>query len=236
MSDSARKNTDEPAREKTLREARTPREGAWLASRSLLLFSVLAVGLLALIHHAAAPSIAKAEAEQKLRLLQQILPPDRYDNNLLTDIVEVDFPESFSSDEADIIWRARRGERVIATIIPATSHEGYSGDIHMLIGVYRDGTVAGVRITNHRETPGLGDGIEIARSNWIRQFDGKSLNNPTAEYWAVRKDGGTFDQLTGATITPRAVTQAIRQVLQFHADNHNRLYQATALPPSEVTP
>lgn len=224
MSDNSSVDKAEKPNEQPLPEARTPREGAWFASRSLLLFSVLAVGLLALIYQAAAPRIAKAEAAEQLRLLQQILPSQSYDNDLLAEILEIELPEQFSTPGLDTIWRARQGAKTTAVIIPATSRDGYSGNIDMLVGVYDDGRIAGVRITQHRETPGLGDAIDIERSNWIRQFDSTSLRAPEQRLWSVRKDGGAFDQLTGATITPRAVTKTIRQVLEFHAENLIRLY------------
>ncbi len=209
-----------------------PRQGAWLASRALLVFSMIAVGLLSLIYQFASPRIAQAEAEQQLKVLQQILPAASFDNNLLENTLTLDLPGEISATGPDTIWVARQQGNPVAVILPVLSREGYSGDIHMLVGIRRDGTLAGVRVTNHRETPGLGDAIDVQKSSWIRQFDGKSLGAPAPEAWKVRKDGGAFDQLTGATITPRAVVKAVRGALDYHAAHHDQLY-AIAPPPQE---
>ncbi len=213
-------------------EALLPRQGAWLASRTLLMFSLVAVGLLSLIHQFAAPRIAAAEAAQQLKVLQQILPAASHDNNLLEDTLTLELPAAISAPGADTIWVARRQGRPVAMILPVLSREGYSGDIHLLVGIQRDGRLAGVRVSNHRETPGLGDAIEAGKSDWIRQFDGTSLSAPDKAAWKVRKDGGAFDQLTGATITPRAVVVAVRGALEFHTAHHAELY-APRLPSQE---
>jgi len=205
-------------------EVLLPRQGAWLASRTLLMFSLVAVGLLSLIHQFAAPRIAAAEAAQQLKVLQQILPPASHDNNLLEDTLALELPAAISPPGVDTVWVARQQEHPVAVILPVLSREGYSGDIHLLVGIHRDGRLAGVRVSNHRETPGLGDAIEAQKSDWIRQFDGKSLAAPAASAWKVRKDGGVFDQLTGATITPRAVVAAVRSALEFHTTHHAALY------------
>jgi len=105
--------------------------------------------------------------------------------------------------------------RPSAVILQAIAPDGYSGAIHLLVGIHADGRVAGVRVIGHRETPGLGDKIELAKSPWIRSFDGKSLTNPAADGWAVKKDRGEFDQFAGATITPRAVVGAVHRALQY---------------------
>ena len=95
------------------------------------------------------------------------------------------------------------------------SREGYSGPINLLVAVNVDGTLSGVRVVSHKETPGLGDKIETNKDDWILGFVGKSLSNPSEALWKVRKDGGEFDQFTGATITPRAVVNAVREVLKY---------------------
>ncbi len=207
-----------------------PRQGAWLASRALLVFSLVAVGLLSLIYQLAAPRIAQAEAALQLKVLQQILPAASHDNNLLEDTLSVELPAEISPPGADTVWVARMQGEPVAVILPVLSREGYSGDIQLLVGIRRDGRLAGVRVTNHRETPGLGDAIDVQKSSWIRQFDDKSLTAPASEAWKVRKDGGAFDQLTGATITPRAVVKAVRGALEYHATHQDQLYAAT--PPS----
>lgn len=222
--------SDEGAVDSGPRTAHTLRAGAWYASRSLLAFSAVAVALLAAVYQVAQPRIEAAEAAQQLRVLQQILPADSFDNALLDDTIEVELPLTLSRPGADTVWRARRGGRPVAVILPVTTRDGYSGDIDLLVGIHRDGRVAAVRVVAHRETPGLGDAIEIARSTWIEQFNGRALGDPPDTQWRVRKDGGAFDQLTGATITPRAVVAAVREALAYHAQAHERLYTAIDTP------
>jgi electron transport complex protein RnfG len=123
------------------------------------------------------------------------------------------------------IFRARRDGEVIAVILPAYAPDGYSGGIEMVVGVNRDGSIAGVRVLEHRETPGLGDAVDYRKSNWVDDFRGKALGKPPADGWAVRKDGGIFDQFTGATITPRAVIDATRRTLEYVQAEHARLFE-----------
>ena len=109
-------------------------------------------------------------------------------------------------------------------IVPAIAHDGYSGDISMIVGVKRDGSIAGVRVLLHKETPGLGDKIELKKHQWILNFNGKTLTVPVIEEWKVKKDGGVFDQFAGATITPRAVVGQVKRVLEFVAANEQSLF------------
>ena len=117
-----------------------------------------------------------------------------------------------------------------AVILQVTAPDGYSGAIHLLVGIKAGGQLAGVRVLRHKETPGLGDKIELSKSPWVKSFDNKSLANPGADGWAVKKDGGKFDQFAGATITPRAVVKAVHQALQYF-DQH----QAELLAPSATS-
>ena len=117
---------------------------------------------------------------------------------------------------------------VVGVILPATARDGYSGDIRLLVGVDKAGKLAGVRVLNHRETPGLGDKIELKKSDWVLSFNGRSLQDPTPENWAVTKDGGEFDAFTGATVTPRAVVESVRDTLRFTDENNADLFEVTA--------
>jgi electron transport complex protein RnfG len=114
---------------------------------------------------------------------------------------------------------------VVGVILPATARDGYSGDIELLVGVTADGEIAGARVVSHKETPGLGDGIDTKKSPWIMSFDGTSLVSPSQPDWGVKKDGGAFDQFTGATVTPRAVVAAIRRTLEYQALHRDRLFE-----------
>lgn len=127
-------------------------------------------------------------------------------------------------------WRARRANEPVAVVLQFNAVKGYNGDIRLLAGINADGTLRGVRVVSHKETPGLGDGIEIEKSDWIRDFVGKSLADPQSEKWSVSRDGGDFDQFTGATITPRAVVDAVRMALEFFEANREILF---GTPPDE---
>jgi electron transport complex protein RnfG len=160
-----------------------------------------------------------------LRQLGQVLPPGEYDNSLHDDFILIEDPEHFRGDGIVRVYRARRQDRPVAVIMNLVAPDGYNGDIRLLAGIYRDGTISGVRVTAHRETPGLGDPIEHQRSDWILGFDGRSLSDPGPEGWAVRRDGGEFDQFTGATITPRAVVEAVERALEYHRLHADELYR-----------
>jgi electron transport complex protein RnfG len=170
-----------------------------------------------------------AERRAAEKALFDIIPAERIDNDLLLDTIaipELSWAELGLKDGGNI-HVARRHQEVIAVIIPTVAADGYSGDIRMIAGVNSDGSVAGVRVLKHIETPGLGDKVDIKKSNWIKSFDNKSLVQPKRDDWKVKKDGGEFDQFTGATITPRAVVQQVRKVLEYVERNQTLLFGAT---------
>ena len=166
--------------------------------------------------------VRRAEARQLL----EIFPPETHDNNIVDDGFELvaDTP-LLGIREARQGYRVRRDDRVIGVILPATARDGYSGDIRALVGVRDDGTVAGVRVVAHRETPGLGDKVDLRKSDWILGFDNRSLSQPDLSGWNVEKDGGVFDQFTGATVTPRAVILATRRALEYARLNAETLFE-----------
>jgi len=116
----------------------------------------------------------------------------------------------------------------IAIALETIAPNGYNGNIHLLVGLHADGTVSGVRTLAHQETPGLGDKVEIIKDNWILSFSGKSLDSHTDQRWQVKKDGGQFDQFTGATITPRAVVQAVKNTIIYFERNKQQLFTESA--------
>ena len=144
---------------------------------------------------------------------------------MLDDFVRVDNQTLLNLRDEKKAYIARMQGKYISVIIPATAPDGYTGDIDLIVGINIDGTIAGVRVLNHRETPGLGDKVEKKKSDWVDGFIGHSLQNTSEEQWAVKRDGGIFDQFTGATITPRAVTAAVKRALEYFEAN-----QATLLP------
>jgi len=166
--------------------------------------------------------VRRAEARQLL----EIFPPETHDNDIVDDGFELvaDTP-LLGIREARQGYRVRRDDRVIGVILPATARDGYSGDIRALVGVRDDGTVAGVRVVAHRETPGLGDKVDLRKSDWILGFDNRSLSQPDLSGWNVEKDGGVFDQFTGATVTPRAVIVATRRALEYARLNAEMLFE-----------
>lgn len=190
----------------------------------LALFAVVVVGLVAASYELSKERIAANEKAAMLRKLNAVVKPDEYDNEIFTDVMELVEPEVLGSDGPQPVYRARRDGKPVAVVISTVAPDGYSGDIHMLVGIYHDGSVAGVRVVKHLETPGLGDGIEADRSDWILDFNSRSLADPTPENWKVKKDGGVFDQFTGATITPRAVVGAVRRALVYYAEHRDELY------------
>lgn len=193
--------------------------GASIGKNSLLLatFALVAAGVLAGTYQLTRDKIAEAERLAAQQALFEIVPRQSHTNDLLQDTIPVP-PEAWEPlglKSGGEIHLARKDGKVIAAIIPAVAPDGYSGAIRMLVGVKRDGSVAGVRVLSHNETPGLGDKVDLKKSNWILTFAGKSLGQPPTEDWQVKKDGGVFDQFTGATITPRAVVNQVRRALKF---------------------
>lgn len=172
--------------------------------------------------------IAAQRRAAEARAYSEILPPSRYDNALLDDVRPVDDRELLGLEQPGKILVARRGGQVQAVIVPATAPDGYGGAIGLIVGINADGSVAGVRVVSHKETPGLGDRIDARKSRWIEGFAGRSLGDPAAALWAVKKDGGVFDQFTGATITPRAVTAAVKRTLQYFEANRAALLAPAA--------
>ena len=182
---------------------------------TLGVFAMLGAGLVAVTYQYTHERIAKNEQDRLLRSMREVLPSMEYDNDVLEDTVLVEAPGIGDADDMVTVYRARKAGLPVAVVMKVTAPDGYSGAIRLLVGIDTDGKLTGVRVVTHRETPGLGDGIDIARSQWISGFDGKSLDSPPLESWAVKRDGGEFDQFTGATITPRAVVNAVRNALLY---------------------
>jgi electron transport complex protein RnfG len=190
----------------------------------LWLFAVAGTTLVALTEYSTSETIAENERQVLLRNLYALLPRDRLDNDIATDTLELSAATLLGTDENSTAYRARLGGEPVAAIFNSVAPDGYNGKIHLLVGVYIDGSLAGVRVVKHAETPGLGDAIEIRKSPWIDVFAGKSLTNPSQDRWRVKRDGGDFDQFTGATITPRAVVAAVRNTLLYYRQNADMIF------------
>lgn len=201
----------------------------------LLLFAVLGTGLVAFTFDNTRGIIEANARAALLQNLHELVPPERHDNDLVNDTVAVRDTNLLGTDEPVTVYRARRNGQPTAAIFAPVAPDGYSGDIKLLVAINVDGTLAGVRVTAHRETPGLGDGIEASRSDWIRKFTGRSLADPDEKRWAVKKDGGEFDQFTGATITPRAVVKAVKKALIYFKHNRQTVFADAQPPAAEAT-
>ncbi len=194
----------------------------------LLAFAVAGTAFLAYTHFRTNPIITASEERAKLRLLSEVLGPVAFDNDLLRDAIELPPNAELGTLNPAPAYRARRGGEVAAVVLQAVAPDGYSGRIRLLVGIRADGELTGVRVVSHQETPGLGDYVDVARSEWIRIFEGKSLAAPAGGGWRVRKDGGEFDYVVGATVTPRAVIKAVRKALQYYEQNRGRLLEEPA--------
>ena len=190
----------------------------------LSLFAVIGTAMVAITHESTKDRIAQVERENLLRKLHAVVPADQHDNDLFADRTLVSEPKLLGSDKPHVIYRARFKGRPVGIILTPIAPDGYSGDIKLLLGLNYEGVITGVRVLDHKETPGLGDAIDERRSPWIFSFNGKSLTDPMPEKWKVQRDGGAFDQFTGATVTPRAIVKAIHKALQYYRDNRDYLY------------
>jgi electron transport complex protein RnfG len=206
---------------------------------TMVIFALIGTALLAYIFNITREPIEKSEAEARMALFRQILPDEHYygnakskddkqhadDDNLLENVVEIAPNDLLGNKTPSKAYIAKQDHKFAAVILEAIAHDGYSGDIKLLIAIRADGTVSGVRVLTHKETPGLGDYIDIAHGNWIKLFDNESFEKTPAEQWKVKKDGGKFDYMVGATITPRAVVKAVAKALQFYEQNQHELQQ-----------
>lgn len=193
---------------------------------TLALFAAGSTGLTAAINMMTKTTIDEQAALQQKVLFDQVIPADRYNNNLQNSCFVVNSPELGKGTHH--VYIARMDDTPVAAILEATAPDGYSGAIRLLVGADFNGTVLGTRVTEHHETPGLGDKIELRLSDWITHFAGKSIGGENDAHWAVKKDGGDFDQFTGATITPRAVVNAVKRAGLYAQTLPAQLPQLTA--------
>ncbi len=182
---------------------------------ALLAFAVAGAFLLSGTQILTAPIINASEEKARNAMIAEVLPPGSFDNDLQQSRITLPPSDALGSKSPSNAYQARKGGKTVGVVFESIAPDGYSGNIYLLVGVMADGSLAGVRVTDDKETPGLGDYIELAKSNWIKQFDGKSLSDPTPDNWKVKKDGGVFAYYAGATISPRAVVKAVKLTLQY---------------------
>ena len=195
----------------------------------LFLFTIGFTAVLAGVYLLTKPAIDASAVLKKMSSIGEVLPPGSYDNDLLKDTLALPPTPALGLDDSSTVYRARQGGRPAALVIEAVASDGYSGKIRLLVGARADGSLSGVRVTEHKETPGLGDYIDPAKDKnkahpWIAQFDGKSLATLPARDWKVKKDGGQFDSVAGATISPRAVIKAVHKALEYVGQHRDELY------------
>ncbi|HEX8979917.1 MAG TPA: electron transport complex subunit RsxG [Parasulfuritortus sp.] len=190
---------------------------------SLLGFAIVGAVLLAGTNDMTRPSIEKSERDAKIRLIAQVLPAGSYDNDLVKSARPLPADPLLGLKQPGELYLATLAGKTTAVVLEAIAPDGYAGEIKLLVGIRPDGVLTGVRVTAQSETPGLGDYIDAAKSNWIHNFDGKSLDNPTPDGWKVKKDGGKFDYMAGATISPRAVVKAVKKALEYFAQHKAEL-------------
>ena len=193
---------------------------AWRAVASLAAFAAVAGLVVGLTWDATRDRIAANEAERVLAELTAVLPPALYDNEPHRDTRLM----VIGTGPAQPVYRARRQGRPTAAVISVEASDGYVGPIRLLVGIDVEGRVLGVRVTSHTETPGIGDAIDSRRSDWIRQFDGRSLDAPAGEQWQLSRDGGNFDAITGATVSSRAVVGATRRALELMRTQRDEIF------------
>ncbi|OEJ66288.1 electron transporter RnfG [Magnetovibrio blakemorei] len=198
---------------------------------TLTIFATVAAGLLTIGDIQTRPAIAQRLAEDLNAILSQVVPPELHDNALSKDVLIL----KSATGKPVTVYRARKGDEIIGFAYSVTGQGGYAGPVELVMGVNAQGQVLGVRVLSHAETPGLGDKIELQKSDWILSFTGLSFANLPRGKWAVKKDGGTFDQFSGATITPRAVVKAVKDGLDFFAANQITLFAKTLQSTSSGT-
>lgn len=206
---------------------------------TMIVFAFVGTALLAYIFEITRAPIEASEKEARLALFKQILPESAHDNDLLKDTVQIAPNELLGNalpSEANV---AKLNNKIAGVILEAIAHDGYSGDIKLLIAIRADGSISGVRVLAHKETPGLGDYIDVLHSNWIKLFNDESLSKTAAKQiieteWHVKKDGGKFDYMVGATITPRAVVKAVFKALQFFEANKQTLFVSSTKVPNTL--
>jgi electron transport complex protein RnfG len=197
------------------------------------LFAIIGTAMVAFIHDATAERIAANHRAFLLKSLHILVPPEQHDNDLFTDFITVTNKDLLGTDKPVRVYRARQEKQPVAAIINTIAPDGYSGSIELLVAIRYDGTLAGVRVVKHKETPGLGDAIEASKSDWVLGFNNRSLTDPEKKGWGVKRDGGIFDQFTGATISPRAIVNAVYRSLLYFDAHKDELFDKPSMPIEE---
>ncbi|MDO8351438.1 MAG: electron transport complex subunit RsxG [Gallionella sp.] len=208
---------------------RTMAQASFHAALNLLFFAVLATLVLASTYYLTRDNIAGSVEKEKLKLIAQVVPPHLYDNAIVQDTLQLPPSELLGTDDISIAYLARLKSVPSAVVLQVIAPDGYSGKIALIVAIRSNGEISGVRVVAHRETPGLGDYIELPKGPWIKGFDGLSLAKRRNADWKVKKDGGQFDYMAGATITPRAVVKAVHKAARYF-EQHRTVLLAPVAP------
>jgi len=199
-------------------------------SQILAIFAIVCTAIVGLVNELTKDRIKAQEQLQLLNTLHSIIEPSRYNNDITQDCVSLSSPllggsksSTTSNKPNQTAYIARNNANPVAIAMTSTAPDGYNGNIELIVAINMDDSISGVRVLKHQETPGLGDKIELRKSDWILSFNDKKILSEKDSRWAVAKDGGMFDQFTGATITPRAIVKAVRKTLLYFKDNKNSL-------------
>ncbi|PKO38487.1 MAG: electron transport complex subunit RsxG [Betaproteobacteria bacterium HGW-Betaproteobacteria-6] len=196
---------------------------------TLFVFVAIFTGLLSAAYLWTKPAIEASATEEKMKLVDEVLPRTEYDNALLDDTVALPATPELGLKDPTLLFRARKAGQPVALVFEAVAPDGYAGKVKLIVAIRANGEVAGVRVTQHRETPGLGDYVDPRKDKnkarpWITQFNGMSLAKVADKAWKVRKDGGQIDYHAGATVTPRAVSKAVLKAVKWATANRDRLF------------
>lgn len=200
----------------------------WKSGVTLAIVAAFCTSLVALTWQLTADRIEANKKAWLERSLQPALAGLFFDGSVTESMITIPAPHDLPGSEAAIIYRVYANDEPVAALFVVSARDGYAGPIRLLIGVAMDGTVTGVRALEHKETPGLGDRIDVTKSDWVMQFDGHSLIDPLPAEWAIKGDGGQFDQLTGASVTPRSAIKAIKSTLTWFEANRVDVFAASA--------
>lgn len=206
-------------------EAPDSKPPVWSSGLTLAVLAAVCTALVAITYHLTAPRIAENEKAHLAQNLEPTLADVFYDNELSESTLILAPPHGLPGSEQAVIYRLFDGDQPVAAVFVVSATEGYSGPIKLLIGIEYSGEITGVRVLEHRETPGIGDLIEASKSDWLEQFRETSLASPPRDRWAVRDDGGDFDQITGATVTTRAVVRAVKQTLLYFESHRDSIFE-----------
>ena len=206
---------------------RTMAKASLHTAANLLFFTLVGTLLLAITYKLTHDTIARSEENEKLKLIAQIAPVAAFDNDIVKDTAQLAADELLGNKETTVAYLGRLKNQPSIAVLQVIAPDGYSGKINLIISIHSDGRIGGVRVVSHKETPGLGDYIEIAKNNWITGFNDTSLDTHKESDWKVKKDGGKFDYMAGATITPRAIVKAVHKALQYHAQHRDEMFALT---------